>query len=181
MKIIVLHGDDTQKSYERLVKFIREAKKRGWEIVNDKIEDTQSLFGLEKLIIIRDYKILTKEKLKLIDKLQGYLVIYHQSLLPTLFLKQINPEKIEKYVLPELLWKFLDHMTLDGFHQIIAVKPIEFVFSMIGWKLKKNYLKNPNIIIAKQINELSEIDIKVKTGKINLNLALDMFILKHLS
>ena len=38
MKIIVLHGDDSEKSYTRLTKFIKEAKKRNWEIVNDKLD-----------------------------------------------------------------------------------------------------------------------------------------------
>lgn len=32
MKIIILHGDDNVKSYERLKKFIDTARNRSWEV-----------------------------------------------------------------------------------------------------------------------------------------------------
>ena len=56
MKIIVLHGEDSQKSYARLTKFIDSAKSRGWEIVTDEFPNTPSLFGINRLIIYRDYR-----------------------------------------------------------------------------------------------------------------------------
>jgi len=182
MKIIVLHGSDSYKSYSRLTKFIKEAKKRNWEIVNDKIEDTYSLFGIEKLIIIRDYKLLGKSEFNLINKISGYLVIFHKDFLPQTFLKTLPPEtKIEKYELPMILWKFLDSWDIKLFHKLLEKNAIEYIFAMVAWKLKQKYIKNPSIENGKLISTLAEIDIKAKTGKIDLKLALDLFLLKRLS
>jgi len=182
MKIIVLHGDNTEKSYARLTKFIKEAKKRGWEIVNEKIEDTPSLFGTEKLIIIRDYKILQKKELKQIEKITGYLVVYHQGNVLQTFLKTLPKDtKIEKFELPILIWKFLDNMTVSSFHELLKTNAPEYLFAMIVWKLKQRYIKNPNETNANLISELADIDVKSKTGRIDLKLALDLFISKRLS
>ena len=181
MKIIVLHGTDTEKSYARLTKFITVAKKRGWEIVNDKIEDTPSLFGTEKLIIIRDYKLIGKKELNLIKKLPGTLVVYIAGSHPAIALKMLNPDKTEKYELPILLWKFLDNMTIKGFHELLKTNAVEYIFAMIAWKLKKRYQTNPTPGVGLLISELAEIDVKSKTSKVDLKLALDLFILKRLS
>lgn len=179
MKIFVVHGTDNKKSYERLSKFITTAKKRDWEIVNDKIEDTPSLFNNEKLIIIRDYKILTKADLHLAEKIDGYLVIYHKDNLPKTFLNSIKIEKEEKYDLPIILWKFLDSFDLTLFHQLLEDNAVEYVFAMIAWKLKQKYINNPTLENGKLISELTEIDVKSKTGKVDLKLALEIFLLKH--
>lgn len=181
MKIIVLHGTDTVKSYSRLTKFITEAKKRNWEIVNDKIEDTPSLFATEKLIIIRDYKLIGKKELNLIKKISGTLVVYTAGFHPAISLKALNPEKIERYDLPIILWKFLDTFSIDLFHELLKTNAVEYIFAMIAWKLKQKYIKNPTARNGELISKLAEIDVKSKTGKLDLKLALDLFILKRLS
>ena len=182
MKVIVLHGNDREKSYARLTKFTREARKRGWEIVNDKIEDTPSLFGTEKLIIVRDYRIIQKKELNYISKIPGYLVIYNQGNILQTFLNTLPKDtKIEKFELPILIWKFLDNMTVKGFHELLKTNAPEYLFAMIAWKLKQRYIKNPNEINANLISELAGIDVKSKTGRIDLKLALDLFISKRLS
>jgi hypothetical protein len=181
MKIIVLHGDDSEKSYSRLVKFINVAKKRNWEIVNDKIEDTASLFGNEKLIIIRDYKSLGKSEFNLIDRIAGFLVVFHKGVLPAAFLKSLPKDtKIEKYDLPVILWKFLDSWDIKLFHKLLKTNAVEYIFAMIAWKLKQKYIKNPSSQNAKLISELAEIDVKAKTSIVDLKLALELFLLKNL-
>lgn len=180
MKIIILHGDDTIKSYERLTKFIDEAKKRGWDIVNDKIEDTPSLFGTEKLIIVRDHKIIGKKELNLIKKIPGTLVIYTTGLHPAVSLKMINPDKTEKFELPQLLWKFLDNMTVKSLHELIKTQPVEYILAMMTWKLKQKYRTNPTPEVGLMISNLAEIDVKAKTGKADLLLSLDLLLIKRL-
>ena len=64
MKIIVLHGDYTTKLYDRLNKFIEAAKKRGWDITNDEINQTPSLFNKESLTIVRKYNLINKKSLQ---------------------------------------------------------------------------------------------------------------------
>lgn len=181
MKIIVVHGDDIEKSYTRLTKFINSAKKRGWEIVNDKTEDTPSLFGTEKLIIIRDFKSLSASDLKVAERVSGYLVIYHKGLLPKTFLKTIKIEKEEQYDLPIILWKFLDTFNIKLFHELLKTNAVEYIFAMIAWKLKQKYRTKPTPEVGQLISDLAGIDVKSKTGKLDLKLALDLFILKRLS
>ncbi len=175
MKIIVLHGEDINKSYERLRKFIEAARKRNWEILYDDISRTQSLFGSDRLTIVRDYKLLQK---KTVD---GTLVIYHEGSLPATFLKTLPKDtKIEEFKLPKLLWSFLDNMSIKSFHEIIKTEAVEFVFIMIAWKFKKKYLIKPTPEVKQMINKLAQIDVDVKTGKADLISSLDLLFVKSL-
>ncbi len=178
MKIIVLHGEDTIKSYERLKKFIETAKSRSWEILYDEISLTPSLFGVDRLTVIRDYKLINK---KVLAKAAGTLVIYHESVLPKTFLNILPKDaKIEEFKLPKKLWYFLDHINLKNFHDILKTEPVEFIFIMIAWKLKKRYIAKPDKKIAGLIQKLAKIDYDAKTGRVDLTVALDLFIVKHL-
>lgn len=181
MKIIVLQGNDINKSYERLTKFIDVAKKRNWEIIYDDLGVTQSLFGNEKLIIIRDLKLITKKNLEVLDKIEGNFVIYSEKKLPATIINLLpKTSKIENFELPQLLWKFLDNMTVKGLHELIKTEPVEFVFAMIFWKLKKKYIASPTPHSSFLISRLAEIDYESKTGKVDLLLSLDLFIAKEL-
>jgi len=57
--------------------------------VTDEFPNTPSLFGNDRLIIYRDYKLLGKNDIKNFDKFDGTLVIYHNSTLPVTFLKSL--------------------------------------------------------------------------------------------
>lgn len=182
MNIIILHGSDSNKSYQRLNKFVDEAKRRGWEIVNDKIEDSHSLFGKDRLIIIRNIKLINEKLLKYVNKLSGTLVIYQTKTIPKSLLN-LFPEnvKVEKYDLPILIWKFLQKFDYKIFNQIVKTEAVEYLMAMIAWKLKKNYLVKQDKKIADQIQELAEIDIKTKTTDANLKDLLDLFLIKNYS
>lgn len=203
MKIIVLHGDDVKRSYGRLTKFVVVAKKRNWEIVNDKIEETSSLFGVEKLIILRKYQLLGKKELKLTEKIPGTLVIYHQKTLPVTFLKTLPKDtKTEKYELPKLLWNFLDNINIQIFQKVVETEPVEMVFAMIARRFRDLYwvkVGNPkmspwqlsklksqsNKFSEKQLKEiiadLSKMDVDAKTGKATLKDSLDFLIIKKIN
>lgn len=209
MKVIVLHGDDSEKSYARLGAFTKEAKKRDWEIVNDKIEETPSLFGTEKLIIIRNLKLIGKKELKTIEKIPGTLVIYSSKKIPATFLKTLSENlpagrqvpKIELFELPFLLWKFLDDINLKTFQDVTKTQAPEMVFAMMTkrfrdlywlkvgkpkmspWqlsKLKKQADKFEEAELKTIINKLAMIDVKSKTGGPDLKTLLDIFIVKRL-
>lgn len=181
MKIIVLHGDDSERSYARLTKFIDTAKKRSWEIVTNEFPNTPSLFGTERLIIYRDYKLLTKLDIKNFDRFDGTLVVYNEGILPITFLKSLPKDtKVEKFELPKLLWHFLDNMTIKNLHEVVKHEPVEFVFAMIAWKMRQKYLRNPTPDVGFLISKLAEIDMDVKTGKANLLTSLDLMIVKQL-
>lgn len=183
MKLIVLHGNDTQKSYERLTVFTNEAKKRGWKITDFSMQEVenQSLFGEECFYILKDYKLLDKKTVEKLKRYSGNLIVYTAGSHPAVHLKMLNPDKVEKFELPQLLWKFLDNMTVKGLHELIKTQAIEYVLAMIAWKLKQNYLKNQSEKNKKLISELAEIDVNAKTGKANLLLSLDLWLSKSLS
>jgi hypothetical protein len=182
MKIIVLHGNDTQKSYERLMVFVNEAKKRNWKITEFSLEEVenQSLFGEECFYVLHDYKLLDKKIIEKLKKYNGNLIIYNAGKIPAPTLKNLNPDKTELFELPQPLWKFLDNMTIAGFHKLLETQAPEYLLAMIAWKFKQNYLKNPSEKNAKLISELAEIDVNSKTGKADLALSLDLLIVKQL-
>lgn len=182
MKIIVLHGDDTQRSYERLMIFVNEAKKRNWKITEFSLEEVenQSLFGEERFYVLHDYKLLDKKTLQKLKKYSGNLVVYTAGLHPAISLKALNADKVEKFELPQLLWKFLDNMTITGFHKLLETQAPEYLLAMIAWKFKQNYLKNPSVKNSNLVSELAEIDVNSKTGNRDLLLSLDLLIIKQL-
>lgn len=165
MKIIVLHGQDTVKSYERLTKFVETAKARDWEIIYDDIPATSSLFGKEQLIVLRDYKLYSSK-----SKFSGTLVIYHAGDIPSLFLKKLTDSKVERFDIPKILWRFLDHPSVKLLHEVIKKESIELVFHLFAKRLRR----------TKYVSELAQIDYEAKTGKADLLLSLDLFIAKHL-
>ncbi len=181
MKIIVLHGDNIQKSYERLSKFVSEAKRRSWKISDFSIEEVenQSLFGEECFYILKDYKLLTKHVLEKLKKYSGNLIIYNAGKIPAPTLKNLGADKTELFELPQLIWKFLDNISIEGLHKLLETEAPEYLLAMMAWKFKQNYLKNPSSGNARLISELAEIDANTKQGKSDLLLSLDLFIIKH--
>jgi DNA polymerase III delta subunit len=152
MKIIVLHGDDERKLYERLTKFIETAKSRSWEVAylddpNTKIQEllsSASLFGSERFFILRDVARLGKKEQEWLKKnsnsIGGNLIIYHEGYISSPILKSLpNDTKIEEFKLPVILWNFLDGISpgnsdrsIKQFHQIIEKEAPEFIFTLIA-------------------------------------------------
>ncbi len=159
MKIIILHGEDTEKSYTRLKKFVDVARDRSWEVsyINDSNQSFQeclsasSLFGNERFFILKDIKKLGKKDLEWLKDnylgLGGNLIIYSDKSLNVSTLKSFPKEtKIEEFKLPVLLWNFLDGLypgndtrEVQVLHKIIEKQPIEFVFSLIAKHFKELY------------------------------------------
>lgn len=148
MKIIVLHGDDTIRSYERLMKFVETAKKRGWDTLYDEFPNTPSLFGTERLIIYRDYTLITKQDIKNFERFDGTLVVYHTSTLPQTFIKLMPPDfKMETFELPKLLFSFLESFcpgnqtkSIKLLHDLTKTQPVELTFFMLARHLKDLYV-----------------------------------------
>ena len=109
MKIIVLHGDNSAKVYERLQRFVDVAKERGMRIErldkNSNVVDSlsaQNLFSEKSLFVISDISILDKKVLTWIKKEAGYLdttlVIAHGGNLRKSLIDSLPPDtKIEEY------------------------------------------------------------------------------------
>lgn len=158
MNIVVLHGDDTAKSYLRLTKFIEVAKKRSWEIVkiDPKIHDlpevivSSSLFEKEKLVVLEGAKNLKKSDIKwLKEKSKNYsstLVIYNEGLILKSLIKDIPVTKLEEFKLPRLVFKFLDSIypgnaavSLRLLEEVLKEEPPEMIFAILGRQLRDLY------------------------------------------
>lgn len=208
MKAIILNGDNNQASYARLTTFINEAKKRNWEIVNDRLEDSHSLFGMEKLIIVRSLKSLTDQNLAVIPKITGTIVFHFEKKINKTDLDRIYkfvPQKdikIEEFKLSSSLWKFLDTFSLDDFNASLLTEPVELVFSLLATKITDIYkfhsgifagpswIKNKVSYLAKRIGpektveliqKLAQIDYDAKTGKTDLKLAIKSILVNDLT
>jgi DNA polymerase III delta subunit len=151
MKIIILHGDDERRLYERLTKFVDSAKGRSWEVayLDDpslSLEEqlsSSSLFGAERFFVIRDISRLGKKELGWIAKkskdLPGNLIIYHEGYVPQGILKALPDAKVEEFKLPVILWNFLDGLypgnsqrSIKQFHKLIEHEAPEFIFTLIA-------------------------------------------------
>ena len=159
MKIIVLHGEDTVKSYDRLQKFIESANIRSWEIIyvdeaNLSIPEVlsgTSLFGNERFYVLRDIKKIIKKDFDWLNAnasgISGNLTIYSENVIPATTIKLLPKDtKIEVYNLPKIIWSFLEHLypgnsrtVLAEFHKIIETEPVEFIFSLIARHLRDLY------------------------------------------
>jgi DNA polymerase III delta subunit len=158
MKIILLHGDDYQKSYERLIKFGDSAKKRDWKVEridpSENIADilvSQSLFYENKLYVLEDFDKLNKGKLgwmkDILPDLDGTLVLYSKKTINKSTVKLLpGLHKEEEFKLPKIIWSFLDSFypgnstnTLKLFHKLIERDAPEFVFSLLVRQVRDMY------------------------------------------
>ncbi|OGM12418.1 hypothetical protein A2Z22_04565 [Candidatus Woesebacteria bacterium RBG_16_34_12] len=161
MKTIILHGDYTEKSYQRLQTFIKVAKKRNLEIkkvnlntkfsLSEQLSSTE-LFKTENLYILENISKIPKKEIVWLKKnnnrIEGTLIIYNSGILSKTLIKQFpKPDKIEEYKLPKIIWNFLESFyqgnaknCIKLLHQVIDNDPIELVFVLLVRQLKDLYL-----------------------------------------
>lgn len=156
MKVILLHGNDTDKLQTRLNKFIDSALKRGWHLdrlsedtdkIGEKVKSV-SLFGEQNLFLLESPQKVTKNRLKFLkkqkEKLDGTMVVYSENILPKTLIKELPKiDKEEKYELPVLIWKFLDSFypgnskeCLKLFHQLLRKEPAEKLVALLSSHLR---------------------------------------------
>ena len=160
MKIILIHGDDLEKSQERLDRFFAVGKKRGWKISEigsskmNLLEEVSSndLFGEEKLFILKDISLITDESKKWIDAnakdISGNLIIYSKKTLGKLVIKKLPKlDKEEEYKIPFILFKFLESFypgnsknCIKLFHDCLKTSAVEFVVALLTSSLKDLYI-----------------------------------------
>jgi hypothetical protein len=147
MKIIVLHGEDSHKSYSRLSKFMESARERGWEIIYDELPETPSLFGTDRLVIFRDYHKVTERDIKRFPLGVGTVVIYYDSDIPPTFLKKMPQDfKMEKFDIPKILFTFLENLypgnserAIKMLHALTETDAVELVFYFVAKQMRDLY------------------------------------------
>ncbi len=158
MNIVVLHGDDIEKSRKRLQKFIDVARTRNWDVLklsgkSDNLPDTisaTSLFGTKRLIIVEEAQQLSKESLTWIEKNSALyddtVCFYATKTLSVTQLKPLKGAKIEVFEIPNLLWNLLDTFapqsastSITLLHNVLESEPVELVFAMIARHMRDLY------------------------------------------
>lgn len=155
MKIVLIHGDNIQKSYARYTHILDVAKSRNWEIIHcgekDKLWDilpSQSLFGGERMIALDSVDKVTKKEWEWLGKnnanLEGNLLLYYPKPAGVTVTKLLPKTTVkEDFPVPKLIWSFLDSFypgnsktLLTTFHKITETDAPELVFALICGHLK---------------------------------------------
>ncbi|HJX45560.1 MAG TPA: hypothetical protein VJ399_00100 [Patescibacteria group bacterium] len=158
MKIVVIHGENTNDSLKRLIYIESVAKIKKWQIVkineNTNIKETlisPSLFKEEKFFILENPNKINKKDIlwlsKNIENLKGNMLIFEKGNISVTFLKNLGKNiKIEEYKLQNTIFKFLESFypssktCINYLYQVIEKEPIEFVFLLLARQLKDLYL-----------------------------------------
>lgn len=170
MKVIIVHGDHVEKSYERLTKFIQVAKKRGWNVERLSGKDTEnlpevmsanSLFNEERLFIVEDVSKTPKKQLEWIQKqakdLPGTLVVFEEGHLTKTTLNKLpKPDKTELYKLPKLIYKLLESFypgnAKESLRLVASLKDRhapEYILAIVSGHLRDVYIAK---LDAKKLN-----------------------------
>lgn len=159
MTIILLHGEDEVKSYERLQKFIETAKGRSWEVVyldNSVLTFAEALssaplFVGERFFVLADIKKLGKKESEWLRKkykeLNGNLVIYHPGIIPVSLINSLPKDiKTEEFKLPKLVFEFLEAVrpknqkrAIELLHGLSKKDAPEFTFSLLAKHIRDLY------------------------------------------
>lgn len=158
MNIYLIHGDNSLASYNRLQEYTNKGRNKGWEVAEvaekssniSAILRSNSLFKGKRLIIVRDYKLLSEQAIEFIytSNEDAEIIIYHVGTIPALFIKKLPVvSKNEVFDLSKSLWKFIENFypgnlipCLTYFHESIKHDPVELVFSILIGQIRDIYL-----------------------------------------
>lgn len=161
MKVIIVHGDHIEESYERITKFVDVAKKRGWKIERLSGKDTENLpeilsattlFNEERLFIVEDIDKTPKKQLKWIKDrakdLPGNLVIFSEGEMGKRLMGKLpKADKTEVYKYPKLIYKFMESFYPGNaepcLRLLYAIKDRhapEYILAILGGHLRDVYI-----------------------------------------
>lgn len=158
--LIIIHGDNLEKSADQVQFIIQEFKNKGYLIIN--ISDTTGsftkelietgLFETKKLVIVDNLNTLSKKEIELI-KAKKYnsdtsIVINSKVLLTALQIKSLGkPDRLITNIYPKLLWSFLDSfypgnskICIKLFNDALKTEAPELILFMLMRQLKDLYL-----------------------------------------
>jgi len=160
MKIYLIHGEHSSKSYEKLQEYITKAKEKNWKIINlsndsgFSVQETLSstdLFDTNKVYILENLSKLLKKDIDWINKnyssLKGILLLYSNSKIKlTIIKKFINIDKQEEFSLPKNIFAFLESFypknslsCIGLMHNVLENEKIEFIFYLLSKHIRDLY------------------------------------------
>ena len=157
MKIYLIHGEYSFKSYEKLKEYIKKAKEDKWSAVYVSDESglniretfsSKDLFVSKKVFILENLSKLTPKDIAWLNKnkdlLDGILVLYSKNNVKDSFIKSFDKiDRIEEFKLPENIYTFLNSFypknsesCIKIFHSLLPKENIEFIFFLLSKHLR---------------------------------------------
>lgn len=174
--MIILHGEDTVKSYARLAILTQELKSRNVEIIIQDASDiditylrqemgSKSLFENQKCFVIKNLLGGAKSKNKdgliaIIKQNQDHeIILWENKALTATALKSFPSAKLENFAMSPIIFKFLDSLRPNNTQNIL-----------ISWRKLLQEGLEPEFVFAMVIRQVKLL-IQAKTNFKNLKLA----------
>lgn len=160
MKIILIHGEDSPTTINKLDGYLTKAKSKNWliEKFNPAMGLTMaeflsvgSLFTEKRLFLIEDVNLLAPRELTWLkknnDNLKGYLILVNDGIVSQKIIKELPSEiKIEEQKLPRLIFTFLDAFYPKNTAKLAKIlkqlekhEPLEFILALLARHLRDLY------------------------------------------
>jgi DNA polymerase III delta subunit len=197
--MIIIHGEDTTKSYERLIVLTNELKEKEVEVITHDVKELDltnlrqeigsvGLFGTGKCFVIKNFLTSSKSKYKdsLLDVIKQntdhQIIFWENKGLTATVLKTLPQAKVESFAISPVIFKFLDSIRPNNTKTVIlswkklleeGIEP-EFVFAMLVRQFKL-------LIQAKSGNEYLKLSpyparlISTQASYFTLDLLLDSY------
>jgi len=174
--MIILHGEDANKSYGRLIILTEELKSKQIEVITyDATEldithlrqeiGSSSLFGSTKCFVIKNLLSGTKSKNKdkLIDLINQEtsheIILWENKNLSATILKKFSKAKVEGFSISPVIFKFLD-----------SLRPHNTQNILLSWKKLLNEGTEPEFVFAMSVRQIKLL-IQAKSGPSFIKLA----------
>ncbi len=155
MKLIYLSGDDEIKKNGRYMVFLNHAKKKGLLKIEidckmmNSLSDVfsyKSMFDEKNIYIFKNFKKHSPEDINYLNNLKSeeILIFISRGVLGKTTFSNIKVEfKEEKYILPFLIFKFLDEIKPKNIKKVLMTKeiilktyPVEFIIGLMAKHLR---------------------------------------------
>ncbi|HOX95954.1 MAG TPA: hypothetical protein PLI45_01095 [Candidatus Woesebacteria bacterium] len=174
--ITILHGEDVQKSYQRLFSLTDQLKLHDFEILVHEASEiditglrqeigSYGLFGSSKCFVIKNLISgqKSKNKAKIIELINqnedSEIILWDDKTLTPSSLKQIPSAKTEIFPISPVIFKFLD-----------SLKPGNTQTILLSWKNILQEGTEPDFVFAMMVRQIKLL-IQAKAGSKNLKLA----------
>ncbi|MBU0998335.1 hypothetical protein KJ570_02300 [Patescibacteria group bacterium] len=160
MKIYLIHGEYSTKSYEKLKEYIAKAKEKNWKVINCgqetgfSLQETLSstdLFNNKKVYILDSPSKLPKKDIDWINinskGLKGILLLYSNSKIKATIINKFKSiDKKQEFSLPKNIFSFLESFypknsvsCINLLHQLLIKEKIEFIFYFLSRHVRDLY------------------------------------------
>jgi len=174
--MIILHGEDAIKSYDRLSVLTQELKSKQVEVVTQDAEEiditklrqelgSSGLFGSSKCFVIKNLltntKSINRDKLlEVLNQVTDHeIILWENKGITAATLKKISKAEVEVFSISPVIFKFLD-----------SLRPVNTKNLLLSWKKLLNEGTEPEFVFAMVVRQIKLL-IQAKSGPSYIKLA----------